>query len=191
LTVGRGYPVRVITPGIAGARAVKWLDRITVQREECMNHYMVFDYKILPPEATDTEKAKKYWEKMPPVQDMPVNSVIGSPSSGSAVKRNANGTVTARGYALPGGADGPVVKVEVTADGGETWQEADLIHSVGESQWSWKLWVAKIAIEPGSNKAIYSKATDAAGNTQPDKSRWNLRGVCYNGYGDATDLTVT
>ncbi|KAK5166603.1 uncharacterized protein LTR77_008146 [Saxophila tyrrhenica] len=191
LTVGRGYPVRVITPGIAGARAVKWLDRITVQKEECKNHYMVYDYKILPEEVTDAEKAKDYWEVVPPVQDMPVNSAIGVPKGGGTAKRNADGTVTVKGYALPGGADGPVTKVEVSGNDGRSWQEAKLLDCEGETKWSWKLWEARIPMEPGFDKAIYSKATDAAGNTQPAKSRWNFRGVCYNGYGDCTELTVT
>lgn len=190
LTVRHGFPVRVITPGIAGARAVKWLDRITVQKEESKNHYMMYDYKILPEEAVDAEAAKKFWDRVPPVQDMPVNSVIGGPKSGSMVERNSDGTIDMRGYALPGGADGPVTKVEVSGDEGQSWQEASLVHSKGESKWSWKLWEAKLKMEAGANRSILSRATDAGGNTQPKQSKWNLRGVCYNGYGDSTDLTI-
>jgi sulfite oxidase len=39
LSPNHGAPVRVITPGIAGARSVKWLDRITVQMSESENFY--------------------------------------------------------------------------------------------------------------------------------------------------------
>lgn len=60
LPVKHGYPVRIIVPGVSGCRSVKWLDRITVQSEESTSLYQRYDYKILPPEATDKEAAKKY-----------------------------------------------------------------------------------------------------------------------------------
>ena len=190
LTRKHGYPVRVVTPGIAGARAVKWLDKITVQTRESDNFYMQHDYKVLPPDATDSETADKYWHTTPPVQEMPVNSTIAIPAEGSTVERDADGLVTVAGYALPSGDNGPVTKVEVSGDGGESWTDAELIHHDGEGKWSWKLWRCKVKVAPGSPRTIYSKATDAAGNTQPQRSQWNLRGVCYNGYGEAADLTV-
>ena len=190
LSVGHGYPVRAVTPGIAGARAVKWLDRITVQTEESNNHYMQHDYKALPPEVEDMESAKEYWDRVPPVQEMPVNSVIAVPDSGETIGRNNDGTIVVQGYALPSGDDGPVIRVEVSNNDDGIWQDAELLHFENEGRWSWKLWKANFKIEAGQGQTIYSRATDAAGNTQPELPKWNLRGVCYNGYGDATDLTI-
>lgn len=189
LTVEHGFPVRVITPGIAGARAVKWLDHITVQKQMSSNHYMHFDYKVLPEDAVDSESAKKYWATTPPVIEMPVNSVVAAPADGSTVQTGSDGKVIVKGYALPSGDDGPIVKVEVSSDG-ENWIEARLSSHASESKWSWKLWEARIEVEKGDGKAIYSRATDGAGNVQPRVSRWNLRGVCYDGYGEARDLKV-
>lgn len=190
LTMEHGYPVRVITPGIAGARAVKWLDKITVQMTESVNHYQQRDYKVLPPEATDADAAEKFWDLTPGVQAMPVNSVVAIPRNGSTVKRNADGMIKVSGYALPSGDDGPITKVEVSGDEGRTWKEADILHHDGESRWSWTLWEAKISVEPGNGRVIFSRATDKAGNVQPDEPMWNLRGVCYNGFGEASGLTV-
>ncbi|EGP85168.1 unnamed protein product [Zymoseptoria tritici ST99CH_3D1] len=185
-----GHPVRMIVPGVAGARSVKWLDRITVQSTESQNHYQLYDYKVLPPEATDAEEAKKFWDRTPAVQDMPVNSIVGSPPSECTVTRDADGTVVVTGYALPSGDDGPVVKVEVSADGGHHWTKAVVIDHPESSKWSWALWKARVSVEAGSDKTILSRATDAGGNMQPEQSQWNLRGVCYNGYGAAERLKV-
>lgn len=190
LSANHGYPVRVITPGVAGARAVKWLDRITVQTTESSNHYQQRDYKVLPPEVVDAETAEKFWDLTPGVQEMPVNSVVASPRNGSSVQQDPEGKIVVRGYALPSGDDGPIAKVEVSVDGGKSWEQTDLLHQSGESKWSWTLWEAKIKVEPGNDRTIYSRATDQAGNVQPEEPMWNLRGVCYNGYGEASGVQV-
>lgn len=58
---------------------------------------------------------------------MPVISVIASPKPGGIVVLATDGTVEVEGYALPHGPDGPVLKVEVSVDDGNAWQEADLL----------------------------------------------------------------
>jgi len=190
LTPNHGFPVRVVTPGIAGARAVKWLDRITVQDTESDNHYMKRDYKILPPEATDAESAEKFWDSTPPLQEMPVNSVIAIPKSETTVARDEEGLVDIQGYAVPSGKDGPVVKVEVSIDDGEHWTDAEIMRHPDEGKWSWVLWRARQKMEPGKGKTIMSRATDKAGNVQEKEPQWNLRGCGYNGFGIAEDLQI-
>ncbi|KAF2191851.1 sulfite oxidase [Zopfia rhizophila CBS 207.26] len=195
LTPNHGYPVRVVTPGIAGARSVKWLDRITVQTTESTNFYQQHDYKILPPEADCAEKAKEYWSRVPAIQDMPVNSVIGLPKPDSTITRDTDGKVEVRGYALPSGEDGPVVRVEVSVDEGKTWTDAELLGAheadAGVSlRWAWCLWRARVAIEKGNNRRIVSRATDKGGNVQEKCPKWNFRGVAYNGYGEVGGLEI-
>lgn len=192
LTREHAAPVRVIVPGVAGARSVKWLDTITVQSEESSNYYQQHDYKILPAEATDKEKAEKYCKSVPALLDMPVNSVIGSPESKDSVRLSADGTLEVKGYALPYGADGPVVKVELSADDGKTWQQAQLLDDgAARGQWCWVLWRADLeGLEPGSGRRILSRAIDKGGNVQEEDPAWNLRGVGYNGYGESRELTI-
>ena len=190
LPIDHGAPVRIVVPGVAGARSVKWLDRITVQGEESHNHYQRRDYKILPPEAADKEIAKEYWDKVPAIQDMPVNSVIASPQTGEKIILEGDGTVEVKGYALPQGSDGPVIRVEVSVDKGNSWQEAELSNDELRGRWSWSLWRAVVAIRPGKERTILSRAIDKGGNTQEEYPVWNLRGVGYNGYGESRDLTV-
>ncbi|KAI9846355.1 MAG: hypothetical protein M1837_004208 [Sclerophora amabilis] len=232
LSVDHGYPVRVVAPGIAGARCVKWLDNITVQLTESTNFYQKRDYKILPPEAVNKEAAQRFWHLVPAVQDMPVNSVIAIPQTGETItlprkeegQQVPSSTVEVKGYALPGGEQGPITKVEVSGNGGRTWVEATIVSPSGSSgsspgtssysrsippkssKWAWALWCAavKVELEEQPSKAdatscqqnnarkarILSRATDAGGNKQEESPQWNLRGVSYNGYGEARDLTV-
>ena len=188
LSPQHGFPVRVIVPGIAGARSVKWLDRITVQMEESQNHYQTHDYKVLPPDAIDAETAQKFWDITPAIQDMPINSVIAKPESGENVELSKDGTVTVEGYALPQGDQGPVVRVEVSADDGQSWLDADL-HQGNGQKWCWVLWRANVRLERGKRRLL-SRAIDKGGNVQEECPKWNLRGVCYNGYGESRDVEV-
>ena len=184
LTPEHGFPVRVVVPGIAGARSVKWLDEIRVSEEESTNFYQKLDYKILPKEAVNKEVAEKFWLKTPALMDMPVNSVVACPEPDAQVQRDENGEIEAKGYALPAGEDGPIVKVEVRVDDGD-WQPAEINHG-GENggKWCWCLWTWKGFVKPGK-RTIWSRATDKGGNMQAsERSEWNLRGVAYNGYGE-------
>ena len=190
LTPEHGFPVRVIAPGIAGARCVKWLDRITVQAKESENFYQQHDYKILPPEAVDKEAAEKYFDSTPAIQDMPINSVITSPRNETEIALGPDGMIEVRGYALPGGDQGPVTKVEVEVEGGNEWVQAELLGDEKErGKWCWVLWKARIRAEKGTRR-VRSRAMDKGGNTQAEFPAWNLRGVGYNGYGESRDVRI-
>lgn len=187
-----GYPVRLVIPGIIGARWVKWLDRIAVQKTESPNFYQAHDYKILPPEVLTWEMAEEYWGKMPSMQETLVNSVVAVPDDGESVVQSPDGLVEVKGYAVPHGHQGPVIRVEVSGDEGKTWIDAEVycVQPRFKYKWSWVLWRARVKIDKGQNKTIYSRATDAGGNIQPMFSEWNLRGVGYNGYGASWNVTV-
>lgn len=54
---------------------------------------------------------------------MRINSVIRIPQRREAVRADADGIIVVKGYALPQGSVRPIVKVEVSADGGKTWKK--------------------------------------------------------------------
>ncbi|KAL4747321.1 hypothetical protein BDW72DRAFT_206547 [Aspergillus terricola var. indicus] len=191
-----GFPVRVVLPGIAGARWVKWLDRITVQDQESTNFYQRRDYKVLPEEAVDRDAAEPFWDQTPAISEVSINSVVAVPEDSEMVYLSDTGKLEVKGYAVPQGWGGPVVKVQVSGDGGRTWADAE----IGESgsagagarvkKWCWVLWRAEVEIGTGEGKEVASRAIDAQGNIQAEHSQWNLRGVGYSGYGRAKNLTV-
>jgi len=196
LPARHGAPVRTITPGIIGARSVKWLDTIVISSQESQNHYQQHDYKVLPPEATSPEKAEELgvWDRVGSMLDNDINSVVAVPSNdGDVLKRNGEGKVRIAGYAIPKGKDGPVVKVQVSVDRGRTWHDAQILDDGDENtthpsnrgksrgKFSWVLWEVFIECEPAEGVSIWSKATDNGGNTQSDiEGSWNLRGVGFN-----------
>ena len=97
LTPDHGAPLRAVVPGFIGARSVKWLGRVTVQREESSNHFQKRAYKLFPPEV---EKATADWDSQPAIQDLPLNAVLTRPGPNEALRP---GTVRLQGYAYSGG----------------------------------------------------------------------------------------
>jgi len=192
LPARHGFPVRAIVPGVLGARSVKWLDRISISSKESPCFYQQRDYKILPPEAVCAKTAEQYWARCPSMLEMPINSCVAHPVSGSTITLPSSGMVEVLGYSVPQGAEGPVVSVQVSGDEGETWVDAHLEDGGQDaSKWAWVLWSVTLKMERGKDRRIFAKATDAGGNTQAcERSAWNLRGVGYNGYEAAFDLTV-
>jgi sulfane dehydrogenase subunit SoxC len=66
----------------------------------------------------------------------------------------------------------------VSTDGGSSWTDADLEAPV--SPHAWRRWTFEWApTEPGEYE-LTSRATDAAGNTQPVEQPWNFKGHMNN-----------
>lgn len=175
-----GYPLRVIVPGVIGARSVKWLDFIHITAEECQGFFMQKDYKMFPP-SVDWDNIN--WSSRRPLMDFPVQCVICSLEDMNVIKP---GMVTIRGYAVSGGGRG-IERVDVSVDGGKTWMEASRYQKKGlpyiadndvtRDKWAWVLFEAQADITDSTE--IIAKAVDTAANVQPENvdSIWNLRGV--------------
>ncbi|KAG6402919.1 hypothetical protein SASPL_135133 [Salvia splendens] len=174
-----GFPLRVIVPGVIGARSVKWLDSINIIVEECQGFFMQRDYKMFPP-SVDWNNIS--WPTRRPQMDFPVQSAICSLEDTNLVKP---GKITIKGYAASGGGRG-IERVDVSIDGGKTWIEASKSQKSGvpyisdhdsSDKWAWVLFEAEANI-PQSTE-IVAKAVDVAGNVQPENvdAIWNLRGI--------------
>ncbi|XP_037106890.1 sulfite oxidase, mitochondrial [Syngnathus acus] len=189
LPADHGFPVRVVVPGTVGARNVKWLSKITVSAEESGSHWQQNDYKGFSP-TTDWDTVD--FKSAPAIQELPIQSAITVPADGAMVPR-AGEEVTVKGYAWSGGGR-EVVRVDVSLDGGKTWQVARL-RSGDEGKtpeptplgraWAWKLWELTAPLPPDAHQLdIVCKAVDNSYNMQPDTVApiWNLRGVLSNAW---------
>ena len=134
-----GYPLRAIVPGIYGMKNVKWLSKI-----ELVN----FDFK-------------GYWEKKGWSDEaiMPVKSQILMPMEGKEIPL---GSYVIGGVAY-GGKYG-ISKIQVSMDGGESWQDAAMKNPL--SKWAWVLWSYPWEPAKEGGYTIKVRAFDRSGKVQ-------------------------
>jgi sulfite oxidase len=183
-----GYPVRAIVPGTVGARNVKWLHRVKAASTENEGHWQQNDYKGFSP---NVDWANVNYKTAPAIQDLPIQSAITVPVPNTVLEEGSD-EVLVKGYAWAGGGRG-IVRVDVSADGGNSWHTADLERPEQPltRSWAWTLFSATVPLPaPSTNPEdaqnsnrtkheIVCKAVDSSYNSQPDTTApiWNLRGV--------------
>ncbi|MDY6764889.1 MAG: molybdopterin-dependent oxidoreductase, partial [Halobacteria archaeon] len=136
---GHGFPVRALIPGHWGEINVKWLTEIEILEEEDMG----------------------YWEERGWHGTGPVNTV----AKIWTVNRLDNGKFQVGGHAYAGTRG--IQKVEVSVDGGETWNQAELSQPL-EGEDVWRQWKYEWNPSKGQH-TIIARATDGEGNLQPKK----------------------
>ena len=181
-----GFPVRVLVPGHLGARSVKWLDKITVSDEESYSTWQRgVAYRGFGPWVRQFGDDVNITEA-PPVQELPVQSAITNVGETDTIIVE-DGTIDVKGYAWAGGGR-RVVRVDVSADGGKTWQAAEMGRGSDQKPgraWAWTMWEVSIPVPKGATETqICCKAVDEGFNTQPETPApiWNLRGILNNSW---------
>jgi DMSO/TMAO reductase YedYZ molybdopterin-dependent catalytic subunit len=168
LPIQHGFPLRVITPGLASDSLVKWLQDIEVLDHEFEGFWMKSAYRhpthpVPPGTAVDPSD-------MIPVTALNVKSVIAAP-----VGWAKQGPVRVQGTAWSN--TSPVSKVDVSTDGGQTWKRAKLTGQ--QTKYGWRIWQHDWKPAEGSYTLI-SRATNMAGQTQPLSEEWNPAGYLWN-----------
>jgi len=164
------------------ARSVKWLHRIVASPNESPSHWQQNDYKTFHP-SVDWDTVD--FRSSPAIQDVPVQSAICEPAPGTVVPPDLD-ELTVKGYAWSGGGR-PIIRVDVSADGGTTWHNAQLApaNSSDNKAWAWTRWQATVPIPSSSDKLrLICKGVDSSFNVQPENVEgiWNLRGVLGNSW---------
>ncbi len=170
LTRHHGFPARALVPGWIGAASCKWLTEIKVLESEFVGNFMSPGYR-LPNQSIKPGDAVKP-EDTHPVTGLGVKSVISGPLDGSSVRA---GKVSVHGAAGAGEAD--IVKVEISTDGGASWNPTRLGHD--QARYSWRLWTYDWKPKAG-DYTVLSRASDSQGRTQPSTPVWNPSGYLYN-----------
>lgn len=164
-----GFPVRVIVPGWVGSSSVKWVGRIEVATGKVWVGANTTSYVLVGEE----------WpaDRYAPADGAPITT--GAVKSALALPYPAElspGSHRLRGFAYsPGGA---VVRVEWSVNEGP-WRPARLIGTPEALPHAWARFEFEWDATQGSH-VIRTRATDAAGSTQPLEGVFNAKGYLLN-----------
>ena len=170
-----GGPLRMIVPGYYGVNHVKYVKQVAFTEAETDANIQVSGYRVRPVGVSGAPDQPSMWE-------MKVKSWVTHP-----LMDTESGRVQIHGVAF--GGVNPVEKVEVSTDGGETWQDANLI-GPDLGRFAWRVFVLPAELESGTY-IITSRATDTEGNVQEQSTEPNHRAYDYSGWDRlAVEVTV-
>jgi sulfite oxidase len=171
LTKHHGFPARALVPGWVGAASCKWLAEVKVLDAEFVGNFMNPGYRFPNHPVQPGEAVKP--EDTHPLTSLNVKSVISGPADGTTVKSRK---LVVHGAAWAGEAD--IAKVEISTDGGSSWNAAKLGHE--QEHYAWRLWSCDWRPSKSGDYTIMSRATDTQGRVQPAVGEWNPSGYLNN-----------
>jgi DMSO/TMAO reductase YedYZ molybdopterin-dependent catalytic subunit len=166
LPLKHGYPLRALALGWTGANCVKWLGRIRVLDRPFNGFFMDNVYRVFQ-KGQDAAAGER-------VTGMKLKAIITQPLPGETL---AAGTIVVLGAAY--GGEAAVVGVEVSIDGGATWEAAQLIGP--NEPYAWRQWQYVWAGAAPGEHTLMACAADDRGRRQPMQAEWNVLGYGNNG----------
>ena len=151
LTVGHGFPVRLVVPGWFGVAWVKWLDRIEVRDRALRTRFIAKDYVTLRGEEVN---GKTVWKETM-VGPMDVKSYV------ARVAKQKDGALKISGAAW---ANSPLKAVEISIDNGP-WTPAQIQDH--KEPFTWRFWSYDWKDPKSGEHTIVSRAIDGRNKIQP------------------------
>ena len=158
-----GFPLRLLVPGWYGMASVKWLRSVEIV-DAPFEGYQQNAYRL-------RQESDEPGVAVTRIEPRALVVPPGSPDFLSRRRFLPTGAHLLEGRAWSGW--GEVTRVEVTIDGGTTWQVATLEAVAG--RFAWRRWTFLWTAETGLH-VISARATDATGRTQPAEPPWNRGG---------------
>lgn len=172
LPLDHGFPIRALVPGWVGIANIKWVGSIQVSTTPLFSLY-------------NTEKYILIGDDYPVSEELEEAGVLGEIATEqkpkSAFELPWDGEISSVNRLLRGrswSARGTITRVEVSLDGGKTWQQARL-REPNLAQ-AWVRWDIDWDARSGTYK-LQARATDDRGITQPDRVPFNEKGYLYWG----------
>jgi len=168
-----GFPLRLIVPGWYSTYWIKMLNDIEVLDRKDDNFWMAVAYTIPDtPHASITPGQTGV--KLVPINKMVPRSFFTNVADGTTLP--AGSSAPLRGIAF--GGDSGVAKVELSIDGGKTWQPTALGKDHGK--YSFRQWQASVLLADKGGHSFMVRCTNEVGDIQPDTPNWNPGGFMRN-----------
>jgi DMSO/TMAO reductase YedYZ molybdopterin-dependent catalytic subunit len=164
-----GFPLRLIVPGWYSTYWVKALNHIDLMTGPDENYWMAKAYQIPDTPGADVPPGTSTFPKTP-ISAMNPRSWITNIEEGSRLPHRRH--LPVGGIAM--GGDRGVSRVEVSADGGQTWRDAHL--GPDEGRYSFRRFDARMPLDATGHHVLMSRCTNADGLVQPMKANWNPGG---------------
>ena len=161
-----GFPLRALVPGWVGSYSIKWLNHIEVSSRQLWTRNNTTSYVLIgdsyPPEGEALGRVAR---------EQVIKSALALPWPA----RLGDGRQLISGYAHS--PFGPITQVQWSTDSGLSWNDATSL--TPQVQHSWARfqfeWTAPLGVH-----TLMTKATDSAGNIQPDHVPFNRKGYLFN-----------
>ena len=169
MPLAHGGPLRLIVPGYSGVNNIKYIKRLAFTKEQTQAAIQKTGYRMSP-------VGQKGDPSQPAVWTMDAKSWVTSPSPDSGPVKA--GLVQITGVAMGGLED--VAKVDVSLDGGKTWQAARLV-GPDLGKYAWRQFVLGTTLKPGQYD-VSCRVTTKSGVEQVATSTENAAGYLNSGW---------
>lgn len=170
-----GFPIRLIVPGWTATYWMKHLDSIEAWTKPFPGYWMKNAYRIPAGKFPIIQHfASQATAADEPITEMVVNSMITAPRNGHVMQ--AADTVEMRGLAWDGGYG--ISRVELSIDGGATWQDAELGKDLG--RFAFRAFRLPFKPSRSGTYQVLARAANVVGQTQADKLIFNAAGYHNN-----------
>ena len=170
-----GFPARIVVPGWTGTYWVKHVTSIKAVTKPESGFWMNSAYSIpLGKFALVSRFTTQDTAANTPITEMVVNSLIASPADGEQVR--VGQPVEIAGIAWDAGYG--IRRVEVSIDGGNVWQAAELGPDLG--RFAFRSWTYQFTPRTPGKLTISARASNAIGQTQAASLIFNPAGYHNN-----------
>ncbi|MDQ1035237.1 DMSO/TMAO reductase YedYZ molybdopterin-dependent catalytic subunit [Streptomyces sp. V3I8] len=160
-----GHPVRVLVPSWVGIASIKWVGDIEVSAQPLYSPWNTDFYRLFGTAYPEGGSAPLTRQTLKSAFELPWNARLEAAADHRLTGRSWSGA-------------GAIARVDVSTDGGVTWQPARLHDAPRRADWV--RWSADWRPAAPGAYTLLARATDTTGRTQPQATVHNTQGYLFD-----------
>ena len=168
-----GFPLKLVIPGWVATYWIKMLNDIEVLDHPDDNFWTTTAYRNPNVPHGNVKPGDTNYQLVPITTNRP-RSFITNIKDGASIPAGAPALV--RGIAFGGGTG--VARVDMSIDGGKSWQPTEL--GKDEGKYGFRQWTTQLTLPSKGPQSLMVRCTNTDGEAQPDFPIWNPGGYMYN-----------